>query len=53
MGKQKKPVPQTGAFRRDRGTKSGTTGKSKSGWIVGLLTGRNWGKKGGWDSPGR
>lgn len=53
MPKQKKPAPKTGAFRRDRGSKSGKSGTSKSGSIVGKITGMLWGKKGGWDNPGR
>lgn len=50
MPKQDKPAPKTGSFRRDRSMKSNTTGKSKSGSIVGKITNMLWGKKGGWDS---
>lgn len=53
MPKQNQPKPKTGAFRRDRGSKSGTSGTSKSGSIVGKITNMLWGKKGGWDNPGR
>lgn len=53
MAKQNKPAPKQGAFRRDRGSKSNTTGTSKSGSIVGKITELLWGKKGGWDNLGR
>lgn len=50
---QKQPTPKSGAYRRDRGSKSNTTGSSKSGWIAGAITRALWGKKGGWDNAGR
>lgn len=53
MPKQKKPAPKVGSFRRDRSSKSGATGTSKSGSIVGKITRALWGRKGGWDNPGR
>jgi hypothetical protein len=49
MPKQNKPTPKVGSFRRDRGAKSNTTGKSQSGSIIGKITAALWGKKGGWD----
>jgi hypothetical protein len=53
MPQQNKPTPKEGSYRRDRGSKSGTTGKSKSGSIVGKITQKLWGKVTGWDGPGR
>jgi len=53
MPKKNNPAPKEGAFRRDRGSKSGTTGTSKSGSIVGKITKFLWNKATGWDNPER
>lgn len=50
---QKGQAPKEGAFRRNRGSKSNTTGKSQSGSIAGKITKALWGKLTGWDNPGR
>lgn len=49
MPKQNKPAPKQGSFRRDRGSRSGSSGVSKSGKITKKL----WDKVTGWDNPGR